>query len=431
MGSEHEAVGRVLAAADKPQRLKGKRKALGVLSAAMPRNGSDSILWLQSAVGNHAISRIFPPPPPRGTSPVTPVLQRKASDGSNTRADTAEAEPEPAARAPFAAAVSSAAAPNDRSAPPNDGAASRSRAGSSVIAVGPGQALPASLAARFSAAFGHDLADVRIEASSLEARRLGARAFTRGRHVAFGPGEFQPGTAEGLRLLGHELAHVVQQSRGAGAVQLWGDEGRYEREADRAAEQALAGHIVQPLSGLDGEGAALQRAPTKTIDWTHGIVEEQYETERKRVLLFDGQPWVTVKWHAGGWAKIDVEPFLYSGGIVRVSVRSDAWLDVTVDATAEEAILAANRDKFAAGAAYEFVFHGTVKVAGGASNLSGSSTLSPPVRRVVGESTADDTIVIPREGDFERPPPRFRDDVGVAKTPKAESLSSDCCHPNG
>jgi hypothetical protein len=39
-----------------------------------------------------------------------------------------------------------------------------------------------------------------------------ARAFTRGRDIAFAAGERAPGTPRGRRLLAHELTHVVQQS---------------------------------------------------------------------------------------------------------------------------------------------------------------------------------------------------------------------------
>lgn len=43
------------------------------------------------------------------------------------------------------------------------------------------------------------------------ARLLGARAYTVGSDLVFEAGEYAPGTAEGRRLLAHELAHVVQQ----------------------------------------------------------------------------------------------------------------------------------------------------------------------------------------------------------------------------
>ena len=64
------------------------------------------------------------------------------------------------------------------------------------------------------ARFGHDLSGVRVHhdrKAAKAARAVQARAFTVGRNVIFGPGEYAPGSQEGRRLLAHELAHVVQQ----------------------------------------------------------------------------------------------------------------------------------------------------------------------------------------------------------------------------
>ena len=76
------------------------------------------------------------------------------------------------------------------------------------------------------------------------ASALGAHAFTIGEDIAFAEGKFQPGTAEGRRLIVHELTHVIQQRRGlSGAllrlgIGVTGDE--YEREADRKADEILS-----------------------------------------------------------------------------------------------------------------------------------------------------------------------------------------------
>lgn len=126
--------------------------------------------------------------------------------------------------------------------------------------LGPGVKLPAATAQRFSEAYGHDLSDVRLHTSHSMAEGIGARAFTVGKDVVFAPGEHRPGTPEGDRLLGHELAHVVQQSGGEAAMQPKGQsDDAHEREADRAAEQALSGGRVASLSRV---GSALQKAPS-------------------------------------------------------------------------------------------------------------------------------------------------------------------------
>jgi hypothetical protein len=65
--------------------------------------------------------------------------------------------------------------------------------------------------------FGRGLGEVRLHghvSAHREAGRLSARAFTIGRDVYFGQGAYAPSTPEGMALLAHEMAHVLQQ-RGA------------------------------------------------------------------------------------------------------------------------------------------------------------------------------------------------------------------------
>ncbi len=79
---------------------------------------------------------------------------------------------------------------------------------------GGGQALSSSARAFFEPRFGADFSDVRIhtgQRAEAAARALNARAFTTGRDVVFGRGEFAPTTRAGGELLAHELTHVIQQ----------------------------------------------------------------------------------------------------------------------------------------------------------------------------------------------------------------------------
>lgn len=73
----------------------------------------------------------------------------------------------------------------------------------------------------FEPRFGHDFSKVRIHAdraAAETARSLRARAYTLGSHIAFGAGQYSPETAEGRRLLAHELTHVVQQGQAGPAA---------------------------------------------------------------------------------------------------------------------------------------------------------------------------------------------------------------------
>lgn len=66
----------------------------------------------------------------------------------------------------------------------------------------------------FEPRFGADFTDVRIHNNSQAGRlaqSINARAFTLGRDVVFGSGEYSPNTSKAKRLLAHELTHVIQQ----------------------------------------------------------------------------------------------------------------------------------------------------------------------------------------------------------------------------
>jgi hypothetical protein len=87
-----------------------------------------------------------------------------------------------------------------------------------------GDPLPPSVRHQMETALGHDFSAVRVHQGH-EATIVGAQAFTQGDHVHFAPGTYNPHSASGREILGHELAHVVQQRQGRvglanGLVQL-------------------------------------------------------------------------------------------------------------------------------------------------------------------------------------------------------------------
>ncbi len=90
----------------------------------------------------------------------------------------------------------------------------RGTAHAAIAGLGGGAPLPAGERRFFEARLGRDLGAVRVHAEAPGAAAIGARAFALGHRVAFAPGEWRPGTAEGRRLLAHELAHVIQQGAG-------------------------------------------------------------------------------------------------------------------------------------------------------------------------------------------------------------------------
>lgn len=110
--------------------------------------------------------------------------------------------------------------------------------------LGHGEALGSGLRARMEDAFGTSFAAVRLHTDATAARlsnRLNARAFAVGPHVAFGAGEFQPGTLAGDALIAHELAHVVQQGHAPADVPGAAvSSDALERDADRSAAGVAA-----------------------------------------------------------------------------------------------------------------------------------------------------------------------------------------------
>lgn len=121
-----------------------------------------------------------------------------------------------------------------------------------------GKPLDPAMRALAESRLGYDFGAVRIHADeqAAGASRMGhARAFTVGPHVVFGAGEYRPQSREGQRLLAHELAHVVQQSRGGEPANL--EPGNApDAAAERAASQFMTGPAE--VGGASGVGIARQ-----------------------------------------------------------------------------------------------------------------------------------------------------------------------------
>lgn len=81
-----------------------------------------------------------------------------------------------------------------------------------------GDTLPGTVRSTFESRFGLDFGDVRIHTGGEAAGAaigLGARAFTIGDHIFFGPGQYEPSSPAGQHLIAHELTHTIQQKSGA------------------------------------------------------------------------------------------------------------------------------------------------------------------------------------------------------------------------
>ncbi len=82
------------------------------------------------------------------------------------------------------------------------------------LARGGGRSLSARERSYYEPRFGADFGDVRIHTDARAGHLAGAiqaKAFTVGRDIFFGAGQYSPGTIRGKRLMAHELTHTIQQ----------------------------------------------------------------------------------------------------------------------------------------------------------------------------------------------------------------------------
>ena len=173
----------------------GGRVTQAGVSGASPAHGlgAETLLSMQRQAGNDAVSQM-----------VDSSVQRKADGGP----------------APAAAKASST------------GAGSRS--------------LPANVRAKMESSFGVDFSDVRVHEGN-QAAQAGALAYAQGSNLYFAPGLYDPHSSVGQHMLGHELAHVVQQragrvakAQGFGGLPINADPG-LESEADHMGSRAARG----------------------------------------------------------------------------------------------------------------------------------------------------------------------------------------------
>jgi 5-methylcytosine-specific restriction endonuclease McrA len=118
---------------------------------------------------------------------------------------------------------------------------------------------------------GAEFSQVRVHVGQ-QAAAIGALAFTSGNDIFFAQGRYQPETSEGRRLLGHELAHVLQQRQGRVRNPLGSGlavvrDAILEAEADRAAQRAAQAlmHGVCNTGGCGCSGAPAQTAQAMSV----------------------------------------------------------------------------------------------------------------------------------------------------------------------
>ena len=131
-----------------------------------------------------------------------------------------------------------------------------------------GRPLPGDVRTKMERSFGVDFAAVRVHEGP-QAAAMGAEAYAHGDAVHFRPGAYDPHGAAGQELLGHELAHVVQQRAGrVGAPQGKGGfvvDAGLEAEADAAGARAARGEAAAVSGATSTHGTSAHAAQPKLI----------------------------------------------------------------------------------------------------------------------------------------------------------------------
>jgi len=133
-----------------------------------------------------------------------------------------------------------------------------SRAVHRVLSQG-GAPLPTTVRRTMEAEMNHDFSRIQVHSgdqAATSASSIGAAAYTVGRHVVFGRGQYEPYGTAGRRLLRHELVHTIQQGQLPAPTRdlLVGPTGdEHERQAladrpERAAGPVLSTPVLQRQS---------------------------------------------------------------------------------------------------------------------------------------------------------------------------------------
>jgi len=133
---------------------------------------------------------------------------------------------------------------------------------------GGGQPLAESTRNFFEPRFGYNFSDVRVHTDAKageSAKAVNALAFTMGRDIVFGRGGYALETSGGLRLLAHELTHVVQQ--GASGIQ------QPEGGADRGHRPAM-----------------IQRKPLTAEERAADLASNRFRDDPRLQAAFDNAP---------------------------------------------------------------------------------------------------------------------------------------------
>lgn len=142
----------------------------------------------------------------------------------------------------------------------------------------PGQPLDKATRDFFEPRFGYDLSCVRLhyDAQAAEsARAVHALAYAAGQDLVFAAGQYETGTSRGLRLIAHELTHVIQQN---GTLGMGSHVSSKKAPAEKQDQDARPGSSPSTSTASRCDRPTLQRTPAE-------VEEEEDDRHRIPVVL--------------------------------------------------------------------------------------------------------------------------------------------------
>ncbi len=148
-----------------------------------------------------------------------------------------------------------------------------------------GSSLSGSQKQGYESYYGQSLSDVRIHTGSRAAEAanaVDAKAFSVGRDIYFGQGQYSPNTESGQAILTHEIAHTMQQDSG-NTLRKWS--GHEHKRYGDIAGQKLVQHKTKLLDGVKKTNTKAKAADTGldygdkfSITFNHEVTDSNDDT---------------------------------------------------------------------------------------------------------------------------------------------------------
>ena len=162
---------------------------------------------------------------------------------------------------------------------------------------GGGQPLSQATRDFFEPRFGYDFSKVQVHTDSETTNAINARAYTSGKDVVFRPGQYNPNTHEGKKLLAHELTHIVQQ------------EGKMDTEFSPSARRTDLAHTSQQFGYPNTCGHHFIQ---RTVGDGHDLTNRRFSGNQHLEAAFDNEIVIAVGF-CGDHVKLIQEALLELG----------------------------------------------------------------------------------------------------------------------